>query len=189
MKIVLVCVLTASLVTLGCVCGCANTKPPATQGRDVDQARKLTERALLEMEANASEAEKTLQQAIRMDPYNGIAHNNLGTLYLNQNRLPEAAAAFETARTLLPLHPDPRLNLGLVFERAGRTQDAIDAYSAALELVPDDLDAIAALASLQVRRGMTDDRTPELLSTLQLRGATPQWREWASMQLIRLQAK
>jgi hypothetical protein len=51
-------------------------------------------------------------EALSADLFFGLAHNNLGVLYLKEDKLYEAANEFEWARKLMPGHPDPRMNLG-----------------------------------------------------------------------------
>jgi len=51
---------------------------------------------------------------------------------------------------------------------------------------PEHLPTMQALARLQLCHGRTDERTPEMLREIALRGETSEWREWASYQLTRL---
>lgn len=137
------------------------------------------------LDTDPARASDLLRAALRSDPYHGPAHNNLGVLYMRAGNLRDAAAEFETARTLMPDNPNPRVNLSIVFDLAGRTDDAIAASTAALEASPDDIAAMEALVRLQIRTARRDARTPRLLAEVALRGETPQWREWARLQLAR----
>lgn len=105
--------------------------------------------------------------------------NNLGTLYLDQGKLYEAAGEFEWARKLMPGHPDPRMNLALTLERAGRTDDALATYATALEVYPGHIPTIQALTRLQLRAGRADHRTAEFLDEIAMRGETDEWKTWA----------
>jgi Flp pilus assembly protein TadD len=109
-----------------------------------------------------------------------------GTAHLRRGRTYEAANEFEWARKLMPGHPDPRMNLAITLESVGRVDEALAAYDSALEVYPNHLPTIQALAKLQLRRNCTDERTAEFLREIALRGEDATWREWAQMQLSRI---
>lgn len=160
----------------------ANSRSPyaASEGmpRDTARSEQLAQAAAQLIDTDPAEAERLLREALAADLYNGPAHNNLGTLYLQRGELYEAANEFEWARKLMPGHPDPRLNLALTLERAGRVDDALATYDTALEVYPDHLPTIEAITRLQIRSGRTDDRTPRFLDEIALRSDEP-WRSWA----------
>jgi len=135
------------------------------------------------MDVDRDQARSRFEEAIRLDPDDGAAHNNIGVLHLQDGRLYEAAQAFETARKLLPGNPDPRVNLAMTFERAGRIDDAIASCRTALEIAANDLAALQLLVRLQVQHGRRDSETKGRLEVVALRGATEQWREWARREL------
>lgn len=87
---------------------------------------------------------------------------------------------------LLPAHPDPRMNLAYTLELAGRTDEAITTFRTALEVYPDHLPTMQALARLQVRSGKQDAETPRMLKEVAIRGETPEWRDWARLQMVRV---
>lgn len=130
-------------------------------------------------------AEKLLREALTKDLYCGPAHNNLGVLYLKEQKLYEAANEFEWAKKLMPGHPDPRVNLALVLERAGKIDDAKANYESALKEYPEYLPAIQGLASLTVKAGRTDERLAHWLDTVALDSNDASWRKWASVQQTR----
>ena len=169
--------------------GCAtqSTNPYATQSpidRDSLRAQKLTQDAAKLINTKPDKAEKLLREALTADIYHGPAHNNLGVLYLNQDRLYEAAGEFEWAGKLMPGHPDPRMNLALALERAGRIDDAMANYETALEVYPNHVATTQALVRLQLRYGRTDERTHEFLEQIAFQGEDSEWREWAREQLV-----
>jgi Tfp pilus assembly protein PilF len=94
--------------------------PPAASSRNSTEAERLNRLAADLIEGDPVEAEKLLREALTKDLYCGPAHNNLGVLYLKEEKLYEAANEFEWAKKLMPGHPDPRVNLALVLERAGK---------------------------------------------------------------------
>lgn len=166
-------------------CGCGSSRsgdayaPLAEGDRDPARAQSLTQQASRVIDTNPAHAEELLREALTADLYHGPAHNNLGTLYLEQGKLYEAAGEFEWARKLMPGHPDPRMNLALTLERAGRTADALATYATALEVYPGHIPSIQALARLQLRAGRTDHRTADLLDEIAMRGESHEWKDWA----------
>jgi len=158
----------------------------AGTGGNPKRAHALATEALGVIESNPARAEDLLHSALKADPYDGPAHNDLGVLCLRQSRLYEAATEFELARKLMPGSPDPRLNLGLTFERAGLYDRAFTAYDAALEVWPTHIRSIQAIARLTLRTGRTSDRLPGMLEDIALRGETSNWRSWAKEQMSRL---
>jgi len=174
--------------------GCASTGPsspyePASEVmRNSLEAQELTQKAtrLMDNNGDVAEIERLLREALAADLYHGPAHNNLGVLYLQQGKLYEAASEFEWARKLMPGHPDPRMNLAIVFEQAGRTDDALTTYATALEVYPNHMPTLQALTRCQIRYGRDDDTTRSHLEEIAFRGETEQWRDWARLQLLRL---
>ena len=169
--------------------GCAGPGAPraadAAPGRDPSAAERLNATAAEAMNADPAAAEGLLRRAVAADPYFGPAHNNLGVLHLTAGRLHEAAQALETARRLMPGHPDPRLNLALTLEAAGRDADAADAYRAAIEVFPGHVPSLQGLTRLQVRSGTADASTADALREIALRGESDAWRAWARLELAR----
>jgi Tfp pilus assembly protein PilF len=168
-----------------------SSSPYATQTadqRDPRRADELNTQAAEVIDRDPARAEDLLRQALAADLYHGPAHNNLGTLYLEQGKLYEAASEFEWARKLLPGHPDPRMNLALTLETAGRTDEALMTYETALEVYPQHLPSMQALARLRVRSGKSDARTRELLEQVAFRSDETAWRDWARMQLTKRDA-
>jgi Flp pilus assembly protein TadD len=176
------------IACVSCAASSARMSRPAHAGTggDPKRAHALATAALDVIESNPARAEELLHSALKADPYDGPAHNDLGVLCLRQSRLYEAATEFEVARKLMPGSPDPRLNLGLTLERAGLYDRAFTAYDAALEVWPTHMRTIQAIARLTLRTGRTSDRLPGMLEDIALRGETSNWRIWAKEQMSRL---
>lgn len=169
------------------LCSCATNSGPYRhvdpKRRDTAMAERLTREAADRIETNPITAEKLLREALAEDPYYGPAHNNLGVLFIEQDRLYEAAAEFEWARKLMPGNPEPRLNLGLALEHGGRIDEAIQSYEAALALTPEHLDSLQALVRCQLRHNRFDSQIADRLSIIAMRG-TPEWSSWARQRLL-----
>lgn len=184
------------LLVLACatalITGCSSNRDEGpyrstgTQRRDVPKAEQLYQEAKPLLVTDPAKAEDLLRLALAADIYHGGAHNNLGVLLLQQERLYDAAEEFEWARKLLPGNPEPRVNLAIVLDRAGRAGDALDAAKTALEVMPGNLPAIQITALLQVRDGTTDAGTVALLDQISMRSDQADWRTWAVAQRDKL---
>jgi Tfp pilus assembly protein PilF len=174
----------------GCKSGGAGNKSDiivANGKRDTEHARKEHERAFeLIGEHKYDEAEKVCKRALQADIMFGPAHNNLGLVYYYQDKLYAAAWEFQNAIKLMPYQPEPRNNLGLVFERAGKINSAAEAYSKAHEIQPDNPEYLGNLARASVRIGERTDETRRLLEELVLKDGRPEWRDWATLTLLRM---
>jgi len=51
------------------------------------------------------------QAVLKLKPYSPFAHNNLGEIYLKQNRIYEAVEEFKTALIFYPAYINARENL------------------------------------------------------------------------------
>jgi tetratricopeptide (TPR) repeat protein/uncharacterized caspase-like protein len=88
-----------------------------------------------------SEAQETLERAIRIDPNRGYAFNALGIAFLEQSvesdgNLQRARAAFEDAIRLSPYWAYPVHNLALTLEQSGLYEAAIEQYRNAIRMTP-----------------------------------------------------
>ena len=102
--------------------GCATPRPShhlvqAERRVDSRLARELTEKGLVAFDTgDLAEAERLFREAVDVDVAFGPAHNNLGKVYFELEKMYLAAWEFEYAIKLMPHHPGPRNNLGLVLE-------------------------------------------------------------------------
>ncbi|MCC7171889.1 MAG: hypothetical protein IT459_15700 [Planctomycetes bacterium] len=158
---------------------------PGEVARSTVEAEALSRKGADLIATDLVEAETVLREALAKDLFYGPAHNNLGVVFLKQQKLYEAASEFEWAKKLMPGHPDPRVNLAITLERAGRTSDALASYEAALQVSPDYLPAIQGLAVATVRSGARDERLRGWLDRVALESESETWREWAQSQSTR----
>jgi tetratricopeptide (TPR) repeat protein len=183
------------LAGLGLVAGCRTQgasgpyEVPGEADRATSVAETLNRQAADLIEKDPAKAEALLREALTKDLFYGPAHNNLGVIFLHQQKLYEAAHEFEWARKLLPGNPDPRVNLALTLERAGRLGEAFKTYETALEVAPEDLAAIEGLASLAVRTGRDDPRLQAWLEQIALGATDARWAAWARGRLTKAGAR
>jgi len=184
-----------TLVVLALLAGCrtqGSVSPyqvPSEADRATSVAEKLNREAADLIEKDPTKAESLLRDALTKDLYYGPAHNNLGVVFLHQQKFYEAAHEFEWARKLLPGNPDPRVNLALTLERAGRLDEAFKTYETALEIAPEDLSAIEGLASLAVRTSRDEPRLRGWLEAIALGTTDSSWASWSRARLTAANGK
>lgn len=183
--------LSAILCAVAVLAGCSSNRAgpylsTAGERRDIPKAESLYQAAKPLLASDAAKAEALLREALSWDIYHGGAHNNLGVLLMQADKLYDAVEEFEWAKKLLPGNPEPRVNLALILDRAGRSGDALDAARTAMEVMPGNMPAIQLTALLQVRDGAHDASTVGLLDQISIRADDPAWRAWAIAQRERL---
>jgi tetratricopeptide (TPR) repeat protein len=82
-----------------------------------------------------SEAEKSFQAALSLDPKNQDALYALGRLYSMQNRFPEAVERLEAVVRLNPKHYKAWDSLGVCYDALNRDSDALRSFFRALDIV------------------------------------------------------
>lgn len=80
-----------------------------------------------------------------------------GLEYMKNQRLNDAAEAFDTVRETCPAMVDAYLNLGIIYVQLNRYSEAIAVYEAALDQDPDNLDIKEAMAFALSSAGELDD--------------------------------
>lgn len=136
--------------------GCASVAPPppaapaavaeAPVSADVQQAFDNAVRALAA--GQVAQAESGFRALTVSNPELGGPHADLGLIYRQTGRLPEAVAALEQAVRASPKQPLYLNQLGLAYRQQGQFDQAREAYERALELAPDYAAAMLNLAIL-----------------------------------------
>ena len=94
--------------------------------------------------ADFDQLEKRLNdpnKALAIKPDYAVAHNNMGTALLEQNKLEEAIEAYNKAISLKPDYVYAYYNMGIALQKQSKFKEAIEAYNKALSLRPDYVDA------------------------------------------------
>lgn len=110
-------------------------------------------------------ATNALETARKLDPGNYLVLINLGNLYVEAKRYPEAADAFGAAADIADAgnapagrsSAIPRYNQGFVLTQAGQTDEALAAYDKALAANPRSFDALVNSGALLYRADRTDE--------------------------------
>ena len=70
---------------------------------------------------NLADATTKMKAASATEPKNAVLHNDLGSLYAQQQNWSEAEREFAAACTLMPLNAEMHLHLGLAMQGAGQS--------------------------------------------------------------------
>ncbi len=111
---------------------------------------------LAAMKGQTDEGERLIGKAIAINENVPYYHNNIGKIYKDNNRLPEALAHLEKAVRLLPAYVDAHNNLGTVFLASHRYKDAESCFRRALDIQPAYPDAHNNLGSLYYKQGLLE---------------------------------
>src|SRR5436305_7758754 len=99
------------------------------------------------------EALRVLEHAVQLAPQDHRAHNSLGTAYLINLRLDDAASEFQRALELDASDEYANLNLGNLARASGAYDRAVDFYRRQIRLKPDDGDAHGGMAIAMLALG------------------------------------
>jgi tetratricopeptide (TPR) repeat protein len=103
--------------------------PPAAQ-RTFDEARRSMRAGRMD------EAERGFKSVIQFHPELGGPHANLGVIYRQANKLPEAVAELELAVKSSPRQPVYFNQLGITYRAQGQFSKAREAYERAIDIDP-----------------------------------------------------
>ncbi|MEE8169504.1 MAG: tetratricopeptide repeat protein [Phycisphaerae bacterium] len=126
--------------------------------------------ALTWRQCGAYENEETLwTDTLQKNPTAWLAHNNLGTLRIAQNRLEDAIRHFNKAVELNPRFAAAYTNIGLVHAQQGNLLDAVLNYSKAIELNPRDAAAHNNLGAAFINIGKFPEAEEYLAEAVRLK--------------------
>jgi Flp pilus assembly protein TadD len=122
-------------------------QPPVQPVKSVDEL--IAEAHVLMPQGEFLAARNLLEQAIAQNPYNAVAHNDLGVVAYRLGDTAAAQAAYEQALKLDPANNNVRKNLAdLYFVAAGRPDDAIKIYLELFRQFPRDIEVLSALGQI-----------------------------------------
>ena len=106
---------------------------------------------LAEAHIGLSQLDKALayyQEAIRLEPANGVTHNNVGIVLQRLGRHPEAIACFTKALELKPQDVNAKVNLGNSLKDIGELQSAANCYESVIQKKPDHVEVHNSLGAV-----------------------------------------
>jgi len=101
-------------------------------------------------------AREMYQQALKFDPESKLGHNNLGVIYLKQDRLDQAEAEFRAATKKDPNYADALYNLACIYAKKGQPEQALAQLKKAARIEPGVGRSAASDPDLVSLRGLPD---------------------------------
>ncbi|MEO5989401.1 MAG: tetratricopeptide repeat protein [Candidatus Eisenbacteria bacterium] len=108
-----------------------------------------------------------LEKAVAKDSTKFDNLYKLGVMYLEREKMPEAARVFAKANKLKPRQVKVLVNLGVALDAVGRADEAQAFYKDALVATPDDSVAMCRLASSLYAQGKYDEAMGDLRTLIQ----------------------
>jgi Flp pilus assembly protein TadD len=115
----------------------------------------------LEREYIWSSSIRLWEDTVRKMPYNDRAHLNLGSVYMQEGRYPEAIRENNTVLRLNPFDPEAYGNRGLSYASIGETEKAMRDYKTAIMIDPKLPKVRHNMGSLYLQRGERDKGVEE----------------------------
>jgi tetratricopeptide (TPR) repeat protein len=112
----------------------AEAEKPAGSGNTADAAALYREALSAQHRNEAAQAEDLYQRVLRIDPGHVHAMNNLGVLYMGQNRHDQAISLFERALLQKRHYADPYYNLACLYAQRGETGRALANLKSAIDI-------------------------------------------------------
>lgn len=102
-------------------------------------------------------AEQKYRRALTLNDRNYGAHNALGLIALEGNRLEDAIVHLQRACAIRPFEVTPHVNLANALARGGRFSNAVAVYDDALRLAPNDPGISCSRSNALLYAGRTDE--------------------------------
>ena len=130
--------------------------------------QQLYQKAHADQEAgHAEQAVADYRELLRLDPSIAAAYNNLGRLYFNLNRFPEAVTTLEKGLRLQPDMAPASIMLGASYLQLEDAQKAVAPLEAGVAAMPDDHFARLSLVRAYTRLERREDAVAQLQQLLQ----------------------
>ena len=114
------------------------------------------------------DSETLYRDTISKNPGAWMAHNNLGAILTEQDRLDEAIAHFSKVLRINPDYAEAHYNLGHVLVQQGKLKEAAPHLRQALRINPDHAEAHNTLGYALVRQGQLDEAASHLRQALRI---------------------
>lgn len=139
----------------------------SVEAEPLARAKVLHMRAVVALQRGEDErALDLLEESIQLDPADGEAHANLGTLLLKARQHAQALAAFAAALTLRPDNVPAQFGVAQAFANLGFVDFAEDAFRDLLAAAPDAVEPVVDFAALLNEEGQTDEAIALLRAAL-----------------------
>jgi tetratricopeptide (TPR) repeat protein len=97
------------------------------------------------------------ERVLSLEPTNGIALQNIGTIRLRQNNIKEAESYVRRALAADPSLANAYTTLGVIFQRTDQMDNAVESWRRAVELDGTEFDALYNLTLALAQRGAREE--------------------------------
>lgn len=125
-------------------------------------------------QGKVSDAIKTAERALEVEPDYGVAHYNLGNLYAQQGKFDAAKRHFEEALRLLPNYAEAHSNYGQLLAEGGNIEAGMKHFEKAVALNPTLSRAQLNLGVALAKQGKTEAAIEPLKAAARLYTDSPQ---------------
>jgi arylsulfatase A-like enzyme/tetratricopeptide (TPR) repeat protein len=108
----------------------------------------------------SADAMRTFTHVLEIDPTNGLAYQNIGTLQLRSGDRAAAEASLRRALAVDDSLPGAYTTLGVVLSGTGRSAEAVEVWKRAVAIDPGELDALYNLTVTLVGLGRKEEARP-----------------------------
>lgn len=129
----------------------------ALQGESFNAQSHFYYATALEKTEKPDKARQHYERALRIDPTMTLAHVQLASLDLRDNRFDDATAHYQAAAAVDPANAKVKYLLGQALDAAGKHDEALDQYRLAENMAPDEPLIILAAARSLDRLKNTED--------------------------------
>lgn len=130
-----------------------------------------------EQMGKTAEALHHFQEAVRLNPGNAEAHNNIANIHYLNKRYAEAVESYRRSIAADPNFTGARKNLAVTYYVTGNVELAIEQLLAAREINPRDPETRFKLAYMYRKKGYTELARTELQVAVQLDPGKQEYRE------------
>lgn len=109
------------------------TSPPNTLSVSNDAANQYRAARNLFSARNYRDAQAAFLRALSTNPADGAVHNDLGVVYLEQNKITDAERSFRRSIALDPFSSAARYNLGTVLYRLGKRSESLEQFNVGIQ--------------------------------------------------------
>jgi len=150
------------------------------------EGERLVQRARDELKTDGNAALATADQALKLCPELGDAHNVRGNALQKLGRLDEAESAYLRALSTNPAADAPRFNLGLLQLRR-KDASAVTTFTELLRRHPDNAEAHVARAQAYLETGRAEEALADFEEAVSLQPSHEDW--WLALAELRERLK
>ncbi|MDD1728780.1 MAG: tetratricopeptide repeat protein [Methanospirillum sp.] len=146
------------------------TDPHGTDDKSIDWITRGSE---FQVQGDNSEAIKSFDEALKIDPNNEVAWNNKGTALIGLGEFDQAIEAFNNAIESNGKYEDALINKGIILKFQGKYDEAIEAFNKALAINPNNTKALNEKTATETQAGNNNGMGTPTITVSETPTSTP----------------